>query len=74
MIDLGEFEAAKSIIEAIMPQALEGGNLYLVAQLHDLRTDAYVGLAGHACKDGSKERGSMLSSALGVLERAKDGM
>lgn len=72
-LDLGEFEAAKDLVEAILPQALEGGNLYLVAQLHDLRTDAYVGLAGHECEEGSKEREGMINIALGVLERAKEG-
>lgn len=48
--------------------------MFLVAQLCNRLADAYVGLAGHACKEGSKEREQYISSALLYVERAYEGM
>ncbi|KAF1344748.1 anaphase-promoting complex subunit 5-domain-containing protein [Delphinella strobiligena] len=72
LIDLGEFAAVRSLIDAVMPQVLEGGNEYLIASLYNLLTDAYVGLAGHECEEGSKERDGHINSALLYVERAKE--
>lgn len=55
-------------------QVLEGGNEYLIASLYNLLTDAYVGLAGHECEEGAKERDGHINSALLYVERAKEGM
>lgn len=60
---------------------LEGGNEYLIAELYNLLTDAYVGLAGQLHesdnnKEGSeaaKERDQCISSALVYVERANEG-
>lgn len=71
-VDLGDFEGAKTLLEAIMPQALEGGNEYLVAGLYSTLTDAYVGLAGQADAAKGKEREQNLNHASVYLERAKE--
>ncbi|GAB7353578.1 hypothetical protein MBLNU459_g4004t2 [Dothideomycetes sp. NU459] len=80
LLDLEEFSAVKSLVDAIMPQladqvnntqVLEGGNEYLVAQLYSVLTDAHVGLAGHACDEASTERETHINAAALYLERAR---
>lgn len=57
----------------IILQAVEGADRYLVARLYALLADSLVGLAGEAYAQGRKEKDSLLSTALGYLERAKHG-
>ncbi|KAL1301515.1 hypothetical protein AAFC00_005758 [Neodothiora populina] len=72
LVDLGEFGAVRDVVDAIMPQVLESANEYLIANLYNLLTDAHVGLAGHSCVEGSKERDAHISAALTYVERARD--
>ncbi|THV93801.1 hypothetical protein D6D26_08032 [Aureobasidium pullulans] len=70
LIDLGEFGAAKSLVDAIMPQVLEGGNTTTIAQLYSILTDSYVGLAGEISETNTKESLSHIDAAFTYLNRA----
>lgn len=74
LIDLGEFGAAKSLVDAIMPQVLEGGNTTTIAQLYSILTDSYVGLAGEISETNTKESSSHIDAAFTYLNRAHEGM
>ncbi|THY04715.1 hypothetical protein D6D03_03513 [Aureobasidium pullulans] len=72
LIDLGEFGAAKSLVDAIMPQVLEGGNTTTIAQLYSILTDSYVGLAGEISETNTKESSSHIDAAFTYLNRAHE--
>ncbi|OBW64292.1 MAG: WSC-domain-containing protein [Aureobasidium pullulans] len=72
LIDLGEFSAAKSLVDAIMPQVLEGGNTTTIAQLYSILTDSYVGLAGKMSETDPKESSSHIDAAFTCLNRAHE--
>ncbi|KAK8154974.1 anaphase-promoting complex subunit 5-domain-containing protein [Phyllosticta citrichinensis] len=48
LVAMGEFEAAARLGDAVIPQALEGGDHYLCGRLYALQADAHMGLAGSA--------------------------
>lgn len=70
---LQEFEAAQQLLDSIIPKAIEGADVMLVAQLYSKLTDAYVGRAFKDHISGSKEREQLLNTAQMYLERAKEG-
>lgn len=69
---LQEFEAAQQLLDSIIPKAIEGADVMLVAQLYSKLTDAYVGRAFKDHISGSKEREQLLNTAQMYLERAKE--
>ncbi|KAF2150472.1 hypothetical protein K461DRAFT_280471 [Myriangium duriaei CBS 260.36] len=66
-----EFAAARKLLDSIIPRAIEGGDVLLIARLYSQLTDAYVGQACQDYKKGSKERDQLLNAAQMYLERAK---
>ncbi|KAG9832935.1 hypothetical protein KCU98_g12608, partial [Aureobasidium melanogenum] len=72
LIDLGEFDAARSLVDAIMPQVLEGGNTTTIAQLYSILTDSYVGLAGKAFETDPSQSSGHIDAAFMYLDRAHE--
>ncbi|KAI5272789.1 hypothetical protein E4T47_03842 [Aureobasidium subglaciale] len=72
LIDLGEFGAARSLVDAIMPQVLEGGNTTTIAHLYMTLTDSYVGLAGKSAETDQRESSSYIDAAFIYLDRAHE--
>ncbi|CAD0086781.1 unnamed protein product [Aureobasidium vineae] len=72
LIDLGEFDAARSLVDAIMPQVLEGGNTATIAQLYSILTDSCVGLAGKTSQTNPKESSDHIDAAFIYLDRAHE--
>ncbi|KAI5209244.1 hypothetical protein AUEXF2481DRAFT_27990 [Aureobasidium subglaciale EXF-2481] len=72
LIDLGEFGAARSLVDAIMPQVLEGGNTTTIAHLYMILTDSYVGLAGKSAESDQRESSSHIDAAFIYLDRANE--
>ncbi|KAJ9641542.1 APC5 protein [Coniosporium tulheliwenetii] len=71
LIQLEEFGAVGEIMEAVVPQALEGGDEALCAQLYSLQADAWMGLAGQAMAGEEPRRGMVLVGRADVcVERA----
>lgn len=71
LIDLSEFEAARSILEFAIPHALLSNNAYLVARMFRAMGEACVGFAGYQCADGSKERTIAMRRAADLIERGR---
>jgi anaphase-promoting complex subunit 5 len=69
LTSLSEFDAASSILIAIIPRALECENCAMSAQLYSFLVDAYMGLAGQAEPD-SAQRKQNLTCALEYIDRA----
>ncbi|KAK7548388.1 anaphase-promoting complex subunit 5-domain-containing protein [Phyllosticta citricarpa] len=53
LVAMGEFEAAARLGDAVIPQALEGGDAYLCGRLYALQADAHMGLAGSSSSGGA---------------------
>ncbi|KAK8204711.1 anaphase-promoting complex subunit 5-domain-containing protein, partial [Phyllosticta capitalensis] len=51
LVALGEFEAASRLGDAVLPQALEGGDERLCGRLYAVQADAWIGLAGRCGGD-----------------------
>lgn len=73
LADAQEYTAARQVVDSILPQAIEGGDLALVARLYSELTNAYVGQACTEHAPGTKERDQLLNTALVYLERAMEG-
>ncbi|KAI9689182.1 MAG: anaphase promoting complex subunit 5 [Bathelium mastoideum] len=71
LIHESQFEAAVELLDAITPQAMEGGDATLCADLFAIQGDAHVGMAKRT-KSGSREQGRHLGEASRLLERAKE--
>ncbi|KAI9701702.1 MAG: anaphase promoting complex subunit 5 [Bogoriella megaspora] len=70
LVALGECRASLSLLDAIIPQALEGGDAMLCAMLFSAQADAYLGLAATNTQLGSLERVKHLGETGICLERA----
>ena len=55
---LGEYVSAKRLSEAVLPQALEGGDNLLIGTLYSHLADAYMGLADPALTSSSDTKSS----------------
>lgn len=55
---LGEYTSAKQLVEAVVPQALEGVDNMLIGTLYSHLADSYMGLADPAIASGGKSTGS----------------
>ncbi|KAK7537265.1 anaphase-promoting complex subunit 5-domain-containing protein [Phyllosticta citribraziliensis] len=63
LVAMGEFEAAARLGDAVIPQALEGGDQYLCGRLYALQADAHMGLAGSASQHTSTDATTTTAAA-----------
>ncbi|KAF1811076.1 putative anaphase-promoting complex subunit Apc5 [Eremomyces bilateralis CBS 781.70] len=66
---LSEFDAARQLLEAIIPQAIEGNDCTISGQLNTVLADAFMGLAG---KGDGVQRSQCMTKAELYLTRAQD--
>ena len=71
-MELGEFEAAREIVEAALPSALENRDGNVRAALFECLTEAFVGIASKF-EVGTAERVASLRSAARNVERSNEG-
>ncbi|CZT04911.1 related to anaphase-promoting complex subunit 5 [Rhynchosporium graminicola] len=71
LTSLSEFQAARQILVAIIPRALEYENCSLNAQLYSFLIDAHMGLAGQAGSGSSKRKENLIKS-MEFIDRAFD--
>jgi anaphase-promoting complex subunit 5 len=69
LIALNEFQAARQILIAVIPRALECESCILSAQLYSSLADSYMGIAGQEAA-GSLRRTENLTKCLDFLDRA----
>ncbi|PQE06153.1 anaphase-promoting complex subunit 5 protein [Rutstroemia sp. NJR-2017a BBW] len=69
LIALNEFQAARQILIAVIPRALECESCILSAQLYSSLADSYMGIAGQEAA-GSLKRTENLTKCLDFLDRA----
>ncbi|KAM3068257.1 APC5 protein [Clarireedia jacksonii] len=69
LIALNEFQAARHILTAVIPRALECDSCILSAQLYSSLADSYMGIAGQEAA-GSSKRTENLTKCLDFLDRA----
>ncbi|TKA76199.1 hypothetical protein B0A49_03042 [Cryomyces minteri] len=67
LISQSLFDAARLLLDAVIPPAIEGGDFGLVATLYGYLVDCWVGLAGET---EAQERRGLLERAVGGLGRA----
>ncbi|KAG9230093.1 anaphase-promoting complex subunit 5-domain-containing protein [Amylocarpus encephaloides] len=66
---LSEFQAASSILVAVIPRAYECEDCGMIAKLYSFLVDSHMGIAGQASSD-SVQREKHLSKSLDYLNRA----
>ncbi|KAK5136177.1 hypothetical protein LTR08_004014 [Meristemomyces frigidus] len=71
--DLSEFGAARDVLEAALPLIYELRQSKLIAQAFVTLGEAYVGIAGHACVQGSSEQTRHMRLAGAHIERGREG-
>ncbi|KJZ79321.1 hypothetical protein HIM_01472 [Hirsutella minnesotensis 3608] len=71
LVSFGDFEAAASLLIAVLPRILECGTLDLAAQLYSFLADANMGLAG-TMPPKSIKRTEYLTRALRAVQKAFD--
>ncbi|KAF2105828.1 anaphase-promoting complex subunit 5-domain-containing protein [Lophiotrema nucula] len=72
---LGEFEAARRLLDAVIPQSLESADHTLTGMLSSQISDSYIGLAGledASTTQGARARASYISRAEMYIDRARD--
>jgi anaphase-promoting complex subunit 5 len=69
---LGECASAKRLLEAVLPQSLEGGDNMLSATLYSHLGDSYMGLADPAKSAEPKQRQSHIAKAELYIDRARE--
>ncbi|KAF2757294.1 anaphase-promoting complex protein [Pseudovirgaria hyperparasitica] len=67
---LNEFDAARRMLDAVIPQCLENGDTELCALLYSFQADAYMGLAGRA-EEAGRRRTACVSKAEVYIDRAR---
>ncbi|KAK3683200.1 APC5 protein [Vermiconidia calcicola] len=70
LTELGEYEAAREILGAGLPMAIEAGDLSIIARLFSHLAEAHVGIAGYQCEHGSAEQTRNLRTAEAYVDRS----
>ncbi|CAK3780641.1 Anaphase-promoting complex subunit 5 [Lecanosticta acicola] len=71
LIELSEFGAARDIVEAALPHAIESQNTELTARFYTLMGEACLGYAGHECPHDSNEQTLTLRRAQDLFENGR---
>lgn len=72
---VGEFGASRRLLDAVLPQALEHGDLALCADLYACQADAWMGLAGLEDENtslGQRQRAVKINKAESYIDRARE--
>ncbi|KAK3061142.1 hypothetical protein LTS18_006924 [Coniosporium uncinatum] len=71
LLALEEYDAARRMLDSTIPQAIEDGDLLLVANLYSLQADAWMGLAGQqSAQEQARQRTKNVSKAEMYIDRA----
>jgi anaphase-promoting complex subunit 5 len=70
LVHLREYDAARQLGDAVIPQSLEGGDLELCARLYSTQADAYMGLAGAQMESSERNRTRYINQAELHIDRA----
>jgi len=71
LLALEEYDAARRMLDSTIPQAIEGGDISLVANLYSLQADAWMGLAGQqSAQEQARQRMKNVSKAEMYIDRA----
>ncbi|WPH01756.1 Hypothetical protein R9X50_00460800 [Acrodontium crateriforme] len=69
---LSEFEAARDLVSAIVPLAIEARKVGLIAQLFVILAESNVGLVGHDTSLSATEKMGMMCTAENHLDRSRE--
>ncbi|KAK0863149.1 APC5 protein [Friedmanniomyces endolithicus] len=70
--DLSEFDAARRLLDAILPMMIETRNCRLTARSFVTLGEAHVGFAGTTCTPNSSERLQQIRAAEAHIERGRE--